>query len=361
MWSKQKAACVAFCLVIAVHVFVQCVIIGASPGVYVHMALELSPLTADRLDHSVACAKLNAWKPHGVPTRHAEWRQVEIKFCAIPDFTRIFQANNMSIGLVDGLYAHNVSTVIIYSEPVCGDLIETSPDAVVVDISDWETVVSAPGQRVAVKTLVLSCANSSNILSIPLPPKTLAHYQEPEEPRQYLATFAGSIYLTKRGAAERQAVVSLHNPDAGIIAVGFCHTGQQAYKMIHNLAYCDKLQRTFYSYTQQELRNTTFGLVPVGRSPATFRLAETLLNGQIPVIIAPDDFCLPFSDVVPWERISLRFTSGKERLITDVLRQILPITIRDMLYAAKPYLYRFMLGHIVQTALAANGAELRIQ
>jgi len=351
--------CCLLCLIALLHVFVQCIIVGASPRVYLHMLAELVPFMADRFDESTACASLTTWQPHGEPVRHTDWRPVELQYCGIADFLRMFQANDMRVGIVTGLYARGVSTVIIYEEPLCGDLINRSPHAIVVDISDTAPVVTAPGQTVAVKTLTLDCVNSSKVHAIPLPQKTRVRYLEPDEPRRYLATFAGTIYLTKIAASERQAVISLHNPDAGIVAVGACHMGQDAYRMLHNLAYCSKLQRVSSRYTQQELRNTTFGLVPVGRSPATFRLAETILGGQIPIIIAPRSFRLPFADSIPWELISLRFEPGKEFTIPKTIREMSPDTIQDMLNTAKPHLYKFHLRHIIEVALEVSNIEFR--
>lgn len=53
-------------------------------------------------------------------------------------------------------------------------------------------------------------------------------------------------------------------------------------------------------------RNTTFGLVPAGRSPATYRLAEVMSAGAIPVFVARD-MVRPFPERVDWPSLSFSF------------------------------------------------------
>lgn len=54
-------------------------------------------------------------------------------------------------------------------------------------------------------------------------------------------------------------------------------------------------------------RNTTFGLVPSGRSPATYRLAEVMSAGAIPVFVARD-MVRPFPERVDWPSLSFCFS-----------------------------------------------------
>lgn len=54
-------------------------------------------------------------------------------------------------------------------------------------------------------------------------------------------------------------------------------------------------------------RNTTFGLVPAGRSPATYRLAEVMSAGAIPVFVARD-MVRPFPERVDWPSLSFSFS-----------------------------------------------------
>ena len=52
--------------------------------------------------------------------------------------------------------------------------------------------------------------------------------------------------------------------------------------------------------------NTTFGLVPGGRSPGTYRLAEVMSAGAIPVFVARD-IIQPFREQFDWPSFSFAF------------------------------------------------------
>ena len=48
---------------------------------------------------------------------------------------------------------------------------------------------------------------------------------------------------------------------------------------------CRRFNRDYHTTSYDDLMNTTFALVPSGRSPATYRLAEALSAGALPVFI----------------------------------------------------------------------------
>jgi glucuronyl/N-acetylglucosaminyl transferase EXT1 len=71
-----------------------------------------------------------------------------------------------------------------------------------------------------------------------------------------------------------------------------------------NAACCARMHVLHASYGFADLMNTTFGLVPPGRSPASYRLTEVLAAGCIPVFVGLEYAILPFSEVIPWSEFS---------------------------------------------------------
>jgi len=97
-----------------------------------------------------------------------------------------------------------------------------------------------------------------------------------------------------------------------------------------NLAFCRRLQPAYKEYDYQSLMNTTFGLVPAGRSPATYRLVEAMGAGAIPVVVARD-FVLPFREQLDWPSFSFSFAPdqvGPELVRT--LRAIPQMQLEEM-------------------------------
>lgn len=66
----------------------------------------------------------------------------------------------------------------------------------------------------------------------------------------------------------------LHNPANGIVSVVKCSKMHGDQSLPENKDYCDRSKRRYGLYDYGELMNTTFALVPSGRSPGTFRLGE---------------------------------------------------------------------------------------
>ena len=90
-----------------------------------------------------------------------------------------------------------------------------------------------------------------------------------------LATAQGTVYLTGGGgSAERMSLVPLHDPDNGVAVVVHCFEIHGAHLMPENVDFCSNLKATYGKYRYSDVMNTTFALVPAGRSPASFRLGE---------------------------------------------------------------------------------------
>lgn len=84
----------------------------------------------------------------------------------------------------------------------------------------------------------------------------------------------GSVYLGGHGSEERMALVPLQDEANGVIASMHCFEYHQEHLLPENVKYCETLKEHYDDYDYKDLMNTTFGIVPAGRSPGTYRLAE---------------------------------------------------------------------------------------
>lgn len=74
---------------------------------------------------------------------------------------------------------------------------------------------------------------------------------------------------------EERAVVSrLHDERNGVVSVVHCFELHEEHLKPENIEYCSWVRQRYREYHYEELMNTTFALVPAGRSPGTFRLGE---------------------------------------------------------------------------------------
>ncbi|CAM9927262.1 unnamed protein product, partial [Heterosigma akashiwo] len=143
----------------------------------------------------------------------------------------------------------------------------------------------------------------------------------PPDRRAFFLTLKASVYLEPRGAA-RLSLSQLHDHGKGVIVQLTCKApGDQSQKICQDLNNV-KEQDSIYEYDR--LMNTTFALVPEGRSPASYRLNEVLAAGAIPVFFGDTGDCYvkPFSELVDWEAISLSFTTGEVNDILPTLHAI---------------------------------------
>ena len=83
-------------------------------------------------------------------------------------------------------------------------------------------------------------------------------------------------------------------------------------------------------YDYSDLMETTFGLVPAGRSPGTYRLAEVMSAGAIPVIVARD-VIPPFREHFDWPSFSFTFAPGEVGpYMMDALRAVPKAQLEEM-------------------------------
>lgn len=93
-------------------------------------------------------------------------------------------------------------------------------------------------------------------------------------PRVCVRAEQASVYLSGSGMEERMSLVPLHDEANGVISSMHCFELHQEHLLPENAGPCRNLRSRYDDYTYSELMNTTFGLVPGGRSPGTYRLAE---------------------------------------------------------------------------------------
>lgn len=84
----------------------------------------------------------------------------------------------------------------------------------------------------------------------------------------------GTLYLRGRGTEERQSVANLSNEVNDTIVSMECFTMHGEHLFPENVERCNGLAAHYDDYDYGNLMNTTFGLVPTGRSPGTYRLGE---------------------------------------------------------------------------------------
>lgn len=109
-----------------------------------------------------------------------------------------------------------------------------------------------------------------------------------------------------------------------------CFENHGEHLLPENTEYCQQLKGKYNGHDYASLLNTTFGLVPAGRSPGTYRLAEVMGAGAIPVIVARD-VVPPFREQYDWASFSFTFAPdqvGPEMMVT--LRTIPQAQLEEM-------------------------------
>lgn len=165
-------------------------------------------------------------------------------------------------------------------------------------------------------------------IGIPLPGKIHSIELQTLKPkeRKYLAAFRGLRYLGDRGDGtfrSRDSFREMHNGKDVIVATS-CnqHNNNLARKEHPEIGVnCDEDQQVYANYTYGDVMNSTFGLVPAGRQPASYRFSEVLSAGTIPVLIA-DNYVKPFDTLIQWHKCLLQFPTSEMHRIVGVLRAI---------------------------------------
>eukprot|EP00904_Undaria_pinnatifida_P003028 jgi/Undpi1/12726/HiC_scaffold_6.g02394.m1 len=154
----------------------------------------------------------------------------------------------------------------------------------------------------------------------------------PPDKRKYFATFKGSLYLSGNGLLERTAVRTVADTatdPSGVVVVEMCDRFHGEPERPRNLKMCQGLQKEYDKTDYGDLMNTTFALLPAGRSPATYRLGEALSAGAIPVFIH-QNFVKPFPGRIPWQTFSFTFPAEEAPRIIDTLRAVSPRKLAKM-------------------------------
>ena len=139
-----------------------------------------------------------------------------------------------------------------------------------------------------------------------------------------------SVYLRGHGTEERSRVASLHDEAAGVVMSMHCSKLHGSHLLPENAEFCRRLQNGTDAHDYESLMNTTFGLVPSGRSPATYRLGEVMRAGVIPVLVARD-VVLPFREQLDWPSFSFAFAPdqvGPDMI--SALREVPRLQLEEM-------------------------------
>ena len=167
-------------------------------------------------------------------------------------------------------------------------------------------------------------------ISIPLPGKAhLTNLQAVQAlQRKYFTTFRGTRYLGERGDGVFRSFDSfrgMHNGEDVVVATS-CKQGTNDLirkERPHLGVNCDEDEKLYAKYDFYDLMNTTFGLVPAGRQPNSFRFIEVLSAGCIPVLIA-DNYVKPFDTLIHWHQCVLHFPTSQMHRIIPALRALRP-------------------------------------
>ena len=116
---------------------------------------------------------------------------------------------------------------------------------------------------------------------------------------------------------------------SGVVVVEMCDRFHGEPERPRNLKMCQGLQKEYDKTDYGDLMNTTFALLPAGRSPATYRLGEALSAGAIPVFIH-QNFVKPFPGRIPWQTFSFTFPAEEAPRIIDTLRAVSPRKLAKM-------------------------------
>jgi hypothetical protein len=119
-------------------------------------------------------------------------------------------------------------------------------------------------------------------------------------PPALLLSFRGKAYLTGKGSV-RLDLARLHN-GRDVVVVLDCHLSECVHSQGANFAVMTQgVPRSLYPDLMQL---SWFCLAPSGRSPASFRVLESILSGCLPVFLdepGHGPWVPPLAEWVPWE------------------------------------------------------------
>ena len=133
----------------------------------------------------------------------------------------------------------------------------------------------------------------------------------------------GQLYLSRAGVEERSAIrqlgVSANSSD--VVVLESCQELHKEHLLPENVELCQNLKKESLQHDYNDLMNTTFALIPAGRSPATYRLGEAMSAGAIPVFFH-NGFVKPYPDRIPWRLCSFTFSLEDAPVVIDILRAV---------------------------------------
>ena len=116
----------------------------------------------------------------------------------------------------------------------------------------------------------------------------------------------------------RMKATQLHNGE-DVISVGYC-TGMGGMQLNEETCKEHKSRADKWDY-KELLSSAEFGLILPGISPMSYRLAETMSYGSIPVVVS-DYISLPFPDLIRWREFVVVVAEGQVLEVPDILRRI---------------------------------------
>ncbi|CAN0539294.1 unnamed protein product [Ectocarpus sp. 8 AP-2014] len=118
------------------------------------------------------------------------------------------------------------------------------------------------------------------------------------------------------------SLVPLQDEANGVIMSLHCFEVHDEHLLPENVEYCRALSDQYDDHSYESLMNSTFGLVPAGRSPGTYRLGEVMSAGSIPVFVGRD-LVPPFKELIDWSSFSFAFAPDQvESQMVGTLRAV---------------------------------------
>lgn len=146
----------------------------------------------------------------------------------------------------------------------------------------------------------------------------------------HLMSFKGKRYLNGIGSVTRNSLYHLHDGSRSVMLTT-CRHGKDWEKLCSDQECLTKCAADNQDYDRWDyvslLKNSTFCLVPRGRRLGSFRFIETLEQACVPVVLA-DDWVLPFSEVIDWERSTINWD---EKLLLELGQHLEDISPSDVL------------------------------
>ena len=163
-------------------------------------------------------------------------------------------------------------------------------------------------------------------ICIALRPKTTCTHMTFFEQKKYHATFKGTGYF--RGYGHHRFLLKVfHNPSKGVIvALTTRHVSNDRQIQLTSSLTRIKLdtdEREANVFEYCELMNSTYSFTPGGRSPASYRLLESMHSGAIPLLLferGDEHVSLPYGNIIDWQgclKIHIFMSEIEQTLLDD--------------------------------------------